>query len=267
MNNPKVVILCGGRGARLNEETEIKPKPLVEIGGKPILWHIMKIYSTFGFDNFVLCLGYKGAMIKEYFYHYHLMMNDFTLTFNNVANESKRNVKFEQGVEKIDWTITLADTGIDTLKGARIKRIEKYIEGDTFLLTYGDGVADVDIDAIIKFHKKHGKIATLTGVRPPSRFGDLVARNNKVMQFTEKPQASAGLINGGFFVFNKKIFNYLTADENCDFEKGALERLAQKGELMVYEHKGSWECMDTYRDTVYLNELWNNNKAFWKKWK
>ncbi|MBL7131550.1 MAG: glucose-1-phosphate cytidylyltransferase [Candidatus Omnitrophica bacterium] len=260
MNKPKVVILCGGRGARLREETEIKPKPLVEIGGRPILWHIMKIYSHFGYKDFILCLGYKGAMIKEYFYHYKLLMNDVTIEF-----DKKRSLTFHNNCDEIDWKVTLVDTGLNTLKGARIKKIEKYIEGDTFLLTYGDGVADIDIDETVDFHRKHGRIGTLTGVRPPSRFGDLIVNKDKVLSFTEKPQASAGLINGGFFVFNKKIFRYLTEKEDCDFENGALEKLADDDQLRIHEHKGFWECMDTFRDTAHLNELWENNKAFWIK--
>ncbi|MBP7088330.1 MAG: glucose-1-phosphate cytidylyltransferase [Candidatus Omnitrophica bacterium] len=261
MPKPKVVILCGGRGTRLREETEIRPKPLVEIGARPILWHIMKIYAYYGYNDFILCLGYKGSMIKEYFYHYHLLMNDFT-----VKLDSKREVIFHNQSDEINWNVTLIDTGLNTFKGARIKKIEKYIDTDLFLLTYGDGVADINIKEIVNYHKKQGKIATLTGVRPPSRFGDLIAKEGKVLSFTEKPQASGGLINGGFFIFNKKIFDYLTNDEDCDFEKGALERLAREGELSVYEHKGSWECMDTYRETEHLNELWDNKKAFWKVW-
>ncbi|MDD5618781.1 MAG: sugar phosphate nucleotidyltransferase, partial [Candidatus Omnitrophica bacterium] len=169
--------------------------------------------------------------------------------------------------EEVNWKITLVDTGLNTLKGARIKKIEKYINSDIFLLTYGDGVADIDIKSAVEFHKKHGKIATLTGVRPPSRFGDLIVDKGKVLRFTEKPQASAGLINGGFFIFNKDIFDYLSEDEDCDLERVALERLAKENQLSVYEHKGSWECMDTFRDTEHLNDLWNNKKAFWKIWK
>jgi glucose-1-phosphate cytidylyltransferase len=262
MKKPKVVILCGGKGTRLREETEIKPKPLIQIGEKPILWHIMKIYSRFGYSDFILCLGYKGEMIKEYFYNYQIIMNDFTIQL-----ESKKLVLHRQNQhDESKWSVSLIDTGLNTLKGTRIKKIEEYINEDLFLLTYGDGVADIDIDKLVDFHMNHGKIGTLTGVRPPSRFGDLITKDEKVVKFTEKPQASAGLINGGFFVFNKKVFDYLSLDENCDFEGKALERLAEDGQLMVYEHKGSWECMDTYRDTEHLNELWNNNKAFWKTW-
>ena len=262
MSKMKAVILCGGRGTRLREETEVRPKPLVEIGGRPILWHIMKLYSTYGIKEFVLCLGYKGEMIKDYFYRYNAISNDFTITL-----DGKRTIIYHNVSDEVDWKVTLVDTGLDTLKGSRIKKIQQYIDSDTFLLTYGDGVADVNIDKLIDFHKGHGKVATLTGVRPPSRFGDLVVDKGKVKSFTEKPQASAGMINGGFFVLNKEIFDHLTEDENCDFEFGALEELAGKGELMVYEHKGSWECMDTLRETEHLNELWKSGKAFWKKWK
>lgn len=262
MKKTKVVILCGGRGSRLNEETDSTPKPLVEIGGRPILWHIMKIYAHYGFNEFVLCLGYKGAVIKEYLYHYHFLVNDFTITLND-----KREVVFHNSNNEVDWKVTVVDTGLHTLKGGRIKKIEKYIDTDVFMLTYGDGVSDVNIKTVLDFHKKHGKICTLTGVRPPSRFGDLIAEKGRVLSFTEKPQASAGIINGGFFVFNRQIFNYLADDENCDFEKGALEDLAAKGQLMVYEHKGAWECMDTLREKEHLNNLWNKGEAFWRVWK
>lgn len=261
MSKPKVVILCGGKGTRLCEGTEIRPKPLVEVGTRPILWHIMKIYSYYGYNEFVLCLGYKGAMIKEYFYNYYFLMNDFTVDLAKNGEITYYNLN-----EKVNWKVTLVDTGLNTLKGGRIKRIEKFISEDLFLLTYGDGVADIDINKIIEFHKKHGKIGTLTGVRPPSRFGDVVIEGDRVLSFTEKPQASGGIINGGFFVFNREIFDYLSCDENCDFEIGVLEKLAKEDNLRVYEHKGSWECMDTFREVVHLNELWNNGKAFWRIW-
>ncbi|MFC1540664.1 glucose-1-phosphate cytidylyltransferase [Candidatus Margulisiibacteriota bacterium] len=261
MAKPKVVILCGGRGTRMEGETEIRPKPLVEIGGRPILWHIMKTYASYGFNDFVLCLGYKGSMIKEYFYHYYALMNDFTISM-----DGENKIEYHNKPDEMDWKVTLVDTGLNTLKGARIKRIQKYIDGDMFLLTYGDGVSDVDIEKTIQFHEQHGKIGTLTGVRPPSRFGDLLVKNGQVLDFTEKSQTSAGMINGGFFVLNRKIFDYLTDDESCDFENGALEKLAKDSQMMVYEHKGSWECMDTLRETEHLNELWRENNAFWKVW-
>ena len=261
LNNIKTVILCGGLGTRLREETEHKPKPMVEIGGKPILWHIMKIYSSYGLNNFVLCLGYKGHVIKNYFYNYDVLNNDFTLELGgNNLSEIYNNHK-EKG-----WIITLADTGERALKGSRIKKIEKYITGDLFMLTYGDGLINININKLISFHKSHGRIGTVTGVRPPSRFGELLVENNRVTSFMEKPQVSEGLINGGYFVFNRKIFSYLSEDDNCDFEVGPLEELAKDGELMIYRNGGEWACMDTYRDVMYLNKIWRDKKAFWKVW-
>jgi len=262
MSKPKVVILCGGRGSRLSEETEFKPKPLIEIGGKPMLWHIMKTYAHYGFNEFVLCLGYKGQMIKDYFINYNNYVNDFTIKLGDPP-------RFQTITkDNVDWTVTCIDTGLTNLKGSRIKQIEKYIESDYFLLTYGDGVGDVNISETVNFHKNHGKLATLTGVRPPSRFGDIRINpdNGHVLEFTEKSQASAGLINGGFFVFNKGLFEHLSGDKDCDFEYGPLETIAEQGELMVYQHPGSWECMDNAREMNHLNELWDNNQSFWKVW-
>ena len=257
----KVVILCGGMGTRLREETEYKPKPLVEIGGKPILWHIMKNYSHYGFKDFVLCLGYKGEMIKEYFYNYEILNNDFTIELG------KHKVQIHNSHDEFGWKITLIDTGEKALKGARLKKIEKYIDSDTFMVTYGDGVANINISDLLKFHNNHGKIATLTGVKPPSRFGTLSIKGNSVKSFIEKPQAIEGLINGGFFVFNKTLFNYLTDDDLCDLEIGTLDKLAEENELMVYKHLGEWMCMDTVRDMDYLNKLWSYDKAFWINYK
>lgn len=258
--NVKVAILCGGLGTRLKEETEYRPKPMVKIGGKPMLWHIMKTYSNYGFKDFVLCLGYKGEMIKEYFYNYEILNNDFTVELGQHKNIEIHDTSDEKG-----WRITLVDTGERTLKGARLKRIEKYINSDTFMATYGDGVANIDINELFEFHNDHGKIATLTGVMPPSRFGTLSVDGNRVVEFNEKPQASGGLINGGFFVFDKKIFDYLTDDDECDLEIGVLDVLAKDGELTVYRHTGEWACMDTVRDTEYLNNLWSSGKAFWSR--
>ncbi|MGP8321439.1 MAG: glucose-1-phosphate cytidylyltransferase [Methanosarcinaceae archaeon] len=255
--NLKVVILCGGLGTRLKEETEYRPKPMVEIGGRPILWHIMKIYSHYGFKDFTLCLGYKGEMIKEYFHNYGILNNDFTIELG------KRKVEFHNTHEEVDWKITLVNTGGNALKGARLKRVEKYIDSDTFMTTYGDGVANINIHDLLAFHNSHGKIATLTGVMPSSRFGTLSIDGNNVIKFIEKPQAKEGLINGGFFVFNKRIFDYLTNDDSCDLEIGTLDKLAEEGELMVYKHLGDWMCMDTIRDLEYLNKLWASDKAFW----
>ncbi len=261
-NHIKVVILCGGKGTRLQEETEYRPKPMVEIGEKPILWHIMKIYSHYGFNQFILCLGYKGDMIKNYFYAYDILNKDFSIELGS----NRKRIEIHNADKEENWRVTLADTGQKTLKGARIKRVEKYLEGDLFMLTYGDGLANIDLPQLFSFHKSHGRIGTVTGVRPPSRFGELAVKDRQVISFVEKPQVSEGLINGGFFVFNHSFLNYLSEDDECDFEVGPLERLAEDDELMVYEHKGDWACMDTYRDMVYLNELWNSRKAFWKIW-
>jgi glucose-1-phosphate cytidylyltransferase len=256
----KTLILAGGYGSRLGNIAENTPKPMVTVGGRPIIWHIMKIYSHFGFNDFVILLGYQGVKIKEYFFNYHMMNNDFTIDLadNRISYADKNNVE--------KWKVTLVDTGVDTLKGGRIKRVEKYLEGDVNMLTYGDGVVDMDIKALVKFHRGHGKILTLTGVRPPSRFGELMISDSQVQSFEEKPQVSSGMINGGFMVFNKKLLSYLTADKDCDFEFGVLEDLAKQGEIMVYEHQGFWECIDTERDLNHLNKLWDQNKAKWKLW-
>ena len=257
----KVVILCGGKGVRLKEETETKPKPMVEIGGMPILWHIMKIYASFEFCDFILALGYKKNLIKNFFLNYEATAQDFTIELGNLGKIELHNKHKEAG-----WRITLVDTGEDTLKGARIKQLERYIPDETFMLTYGDGVADIDLAQLLSFHNSHKKMATITAVRPPSRFGEIKAKDGKVVSFSEKPQVSEGLINGGFFVFNRKIFDSLTERPDCDLEKDALEKLAASGELMVYEHSLNWECMDTLRDMEHLNMLWKEKKAFWKVW-
>lgn len=259
---PKVVILCGGKGSRLGMESELQPKPMVRIGDRPVLWHIMKTYAHYGFTDFVLCLGYRGELIKEYFYNYDILNSDFTI---KVGQE--KTVTTHKTSEISGWSITLADTGYNALKGARLKRIEKYIPDNVFMVTYGDGLGNINIKELLDFHNQHGKMATVTGVRPPSLFGELQVKDNQALLFSEKPQASAGLISGGFFVFNRKLFDYLTDDDSCDFEKGPLEEIAYNGELMVYVHGGEWACMDTYRDVEYLNRLWQNNKAFWKVWK
>ena len=257
----KVVILCGGLGTRLREETEFRPKPMVKIGNRPILWHIMKLYAHYGFKEFILSLGYKGELIKEYFYHYELMNNDLTLELGKLET-----VRIHQSHNKIDWQITLADTGNDTLKGARLKRVEKYIDGDIFMVTYGDGVANIDINSLLAFHKGHGKLATVTGVNIASRFGELAVRGDQVEHFSEKSECNSSFINGGFFVFNSDVLGYLSSDANCDLEFGPLEKIAQEGQLMVYKQKKFWACMDTLRDVEYLNTLWNENRAEWKVW-
>ncbi len=256
----KTIILAGGYGSRLGNITESIPKPMVTIGGKPILWHIMKIYSHYGFNDFVILLGYQGVKIKEYFFNYHMINNDFTvdLATNSLSYAGSNNVE--------KWKVTLVDTGIDTLKGGRIKRAEQYLGNGVNMLTYGDGVANVDIGKLMEFHKSHGKTVTLTGVRPPSRFGELVVKEGQVLSFEEKPQISSGLINGGFMVFNNNLLSSLTTHKECDFEFGILERLAKEGQVMVYDHQGFWECVDTERDLTHLNKLWTENKATWKIW-
>jgi len=256
----KVVILCGGKGTRLREETEFRPKPMVKIGNKPILWHIMKIYAYYGFEDFVICLGYKGEMIKEYFLNYENMNNDFTIDLN------QSDVKIHNREEKEDWKVTLADTGEDSQTGARVKKIEKYIDGDTFMLTYGDGVAHINIKELLQFHKNHGKIGTMTGVHPSSRFGEFSVIDNKITKFSEKPQTKEDLINGGFFVFNTAFFDYLSDKDRCILEQEPLENLAFDGELMLYHNENFWQCVDTYRELEHLNEYWKQKKPPWKVW-
>jgi len=253
----KVVILCGGRGTRLVEETEYRPKPMVHIGDRPILTHIMDIYSGYGFKDFILTLGYKGAMIKDYFLNFDYYTNDFTIDLGAgkvITPHTSRHP---------DWRITLANTGEETLTGGRIKRIESYIEGDTFMMTYGDGVSDIDIGELLKYHRKMGKIATVTGVHPMTRFGELDIEDGLVKEFREKPQVKTGLINGGFFVFQKEVFDYLSEDGSL--EREPLERLARDGELAIFRHDGFWHCMDTYRDMEQLNEIWAAGTAPWNK--
>jgi glucose-1-phosphate cytidylyltransferase len=260
----QVIILCGGLGTRLKEETEFRPKPMVPIGGKPILWHIMKIFAYYGHTDFILPLGYKGEMIKEYFYHYHLMSRDVCIKLG-----SHHSVSFMPGEpdDTDDWTISLVDTGEKTLKGGRLKRVEKYITGDEVMVTYGDGVADIDINKLLSFHRAHGKTATMTAVSPASQFGELKLQGDRTVQFREKPQKVPDhYICGGFYVFNRSFFHGLDAHDDFDLESGILETLAEKGELMAYKHNGTWACMDTLRDMDYLNRLWDENKAFWKIW-
>lgn len=255
----KVVILAGGFGSRLGSVSDLIPKPMVEIGGKPILWHVMKIYASFGFNEFIICLGYRGNIIKDYFYNYNNYNNDFTIDLKN------NSVDYHNG-HKEDWKVTLVDTGLNTLKGGRIKRVEEYLDDDINMLTYGDGVANININDLVAFHKDHAKTVTVSGVRPPSLFGEIIEENNKVISFEEKAQTSQGLISGGFMVFNRKMLDYLTTDENCDFEFGPLEKLTSQGEVMTYKHDGFWQCADTVRDVNYLNKLWKENRAFWKVW-
>ncbi|MEW6671042.1 MAG: glucose-1-phosphate cytidylyltransferase [Thermodesulfobacteriota bacterium] len=258
----KVVILCGGLGTRLREETEFRPKPMVKIGNRPVLWHIMKIYSHYGFKDFVLALGYKGEMIKDYFCHYELMNSDISIELGQPEKLCVHKTYGEKG-----WRITLSDTGEKSLKGARIKKVQKYIDEETFMLTYGDGVGNVDINKLVSFHLSHGKLATVTGINPTSRFGELKIDGDNVEAFMEKPEKGLAVVNGGFFVFNRKVFDYLSEDDECDLEIGLLEQIAKEGQLMVYKHQGFWACMDTMRDMEYLNKLWEKGQAKWKIWK
>ena len=252
----KAVILAGGLGTRLAEETGIRPKPMVEIGGRPIIWHIMKIYSHFGVNEFVICLGYKGYMIKEYFANYALHMSDVTIDMRSGTVDVHRNMAE-------DWKICLVDTGDETMTGGRLQRAIPYLgDDDTFCLTYGDGVADVDVAASIDFHRSHGKLATVTAVRPPARFGAIVMKGDQVIDFREKPQSGEGWINGGFFVFEPGVFDYLHGDSTT-LEGEPLERLANDGQLMAYRHEGFWHAMDTVRDRDVLNELWRAGQAPW----
>lgn len=257
----KVVILAGGRGTRISEESIVKPKPMIEIGDYPILWHIMKYYSYYGYDEFIICCGYKGYMIKEYFADYYLHHADVTFDFTDNNAMKVHNHVTEP------WKVTLVDTGLNTQTGARIKRIQKYIGEEPFMLTYGDGVSDVDINRLVTFHKSHGKIGTMTAVQPGGRFGVLeIAEDIKIGKFVEKSKKNGGWINAGFMVFEPEIFRYITDDEDEVFEKTPLETLAQEGQLMAYKHEEFWHCMDTMRDKIVLNGIWEENQAPWKVW-
>ena len=254
----KAVILAGGLGTRLSEETHLKPKPMVEIGGRPILWHVMKIYSSHGINDFVICAGYKGYIIKEYFANYFLHMSDVTFDMSNNSMEvHQKNAE--------PWKITVVDTGDETMTGGRIKRVEDYIGDETFCLTYGDGVGDIDITALINFHKHSGRLASLTGVQPPGRFGAIDLDEDKVLSFQEKPQGDGSWINGGFFVLSPAVLDLITDDATV-WEKEPLEKLAQKGELGIYRHEGFWRPMDTLRDRIELENLWDSQSAPWKTW-
>jgi glucose-1-phosphate cytidylyltransferase len=257
----KVVILCGGQGTRLREETEFRPKPLVEIGGRPILLHIMKHYAHYGFDDFVLCLGYRGNMIKEYFLNYEAMNNDFTISLGPTRELHHHGAHDEGG-----FRVTLADTGLDAMTGARIKAVEHYVDADTFMVTYGDGLSDVNLSDLLAFHRAHGRLATLTTVRPLSRFGILELESSGVVTgFNEKPQLD-GWINAGFLVFDRKVFDYLHRDPGCVLEQEPLQQLAHDGQLVAYRHPGFFYAMDTYREFKVLNDLWDSGQAPWKVW-
>jgi glucose-1-phosphate cytidylyltransferase len=256
----KVVILAGGLGSRLSEETTLRPKPMVEIGGKPILWHIMKIYSSFGFNEFIILCGYKGYMIKEYFANYYLHMADLTIdmTSNTIQHHS---------THAEPWKVTLVDTGLDTMTGCRIKKVRDYIGDEPFMLTYGDGVSDVNIDDLISFHKSHGKAVTMTSVQPEGRYGSLVVNDEqKVISFQEKPKGDGAWINAGFFVCQPEVFEHIPDGEKVIFEREPLESLSKSGELYTFKHDGFWKPMDTQRDKTQLEELIDQNKAPWIKW-
>ncbi len=254
----RTVILAGGFGTRLGEETVSKPKPMVEIGGRPILWHIMKSYHHYGHREFVLALGYKGEVIKRYFRDYHSLSTDFTVSLK--SGEIQTHAK---DIE--DWLVHAFDTGQDVMTGGRVKRLEPHLSKETFMLTYGDGVSNVDVNKLLAFHKTHGKIATVTAVRPPARFGGLVFDGDRVAEFTEKPQIGEGWINGGFMVFEPAVFKYLEGDHSV-LEADALEALARDGQLMAYKHDAFWQCMDTVRDLGVLEGLWKGGAPPWKSW-
>lgn len=257
----KVVIFAGGLGTRLSEETDVRPKPMVEIGGKPILWHIMKIYNHYGFDEFIICLGYKGYVIKEYFMNYYLHNSDVTFELGN----NKVDVHYSKAEH---FKVTLVDTGLETKTAGRLKRVQKYLGKDPFMLTYGDGVADVNLNALLDFHKSHGKIGTLTAVQPEARFGGMdISTDGTITKFQEKPKGDGKWINGGFFVLNPEVFDFIP--ENSDhimWEETPLDQLTKNGQLTAFKHPGFWKCMDALRDKIELEELWKNRKAAWKVW-
>jgi len=254
----KVVILAGGYGTRISEETHLRPKPMVEIGGRPVLWHIMKTYSHYGLNNFIICLGYKGYMIKEYFANYFLHMSDVTIDFKDNSMEVHHN-------HAEPWKVTLVDTGQSTMTGGRLKRVKDYIDSEDFCFTYGDGVSNVNITDLIQFHKKNKTLATLTAAQPPGRFGALNIEKNKIIHFEEKPDTGAGWISSGYFVLSPKVFDLISGDSTT-WEKEPLETLANEGQLSSFIHNGFWQPMDTLRDKTQLEKLWNNGKAPWKVW-
>ena len=256
----KVVILAGGLGTRISEESHLKPKPMIEVGDAPILWHIMKYYSSYGFNEFIICCGYKGYVIKEYFADYYLHRSDVTFDFANNNEMIIHNNVAEP------WKVTVVDTGLHTMSGGRLKRIQKYVGDQTFMMTYGDGVSDIDLDALLEFHRVHKKAATLTAIQPGGRFGVLdIDDNETVRQFSEKAKEDGGWINAGFMVLEPEVFDYIEGDDTF-FEKEPLENLALDGKLAAYRHEGFWKCMDTMRDKGMLDELWNSGQAPWKRW-
>lgn len=256
----KVVILCGGLGTRLREETEYRPKPMVPIGGLPILWHIMKLYSHFGHREFILCLGYKGEVIKEYFRNYHWNRSDVTLKLGANPEIQYLNTNREE-----DWTVTMIDTGLETMTGGRLGRVMPFIEDETFLLTYGDGLSDVDINETIRFHRERGSVVTLTAVHPTSRFGELRMDGDVIEKFHEKPEEETSFISGGFFVMNREIGGLISGDD-CVLEHEPMETVARQGKLSAFRHRGFWQCMDTYREQQLLESMWRSGDAPWKVW-
>lgn len=256
----RVVILCGGLGTRLREETEFRPKPMVPIGGQPVLWHIMKWYASHGHKEFILCLGYKGEIIKEYFRNYRWNRSDVTL---RLGRDPK--ITYHNSHEEDDWTVTLLETGEKTQTGGRLRRAAEHVGDEDFLFTYGDGLTDSDIAASIALHRQHGAVATLTAVQPAGRFGELALDGSRIQSFREKPKQEAGFINGGFMVLNQKVRDYLGGDD-CIFEREPMERLAVEGQLRAYLHDGFWQCMDTYREQQLLERIWRSGQAPWKKW-
>ena len=256
----KVVIFCGGLGTRLREETEFRPKPMVPVGERPILWHIMKTYAHFGHKEFILCLGYKGEVIKEYFRNYHWNTSDVTIQLGR-----SQNIEYHNTHDEEDWSVTLIDTGASTQTGGRLKRVLPYIAEDTFLLTYGDGLINSDINASIDFHRKHQPIVTVTAVQPAGRFGDLTIDGSQITAFTEKPEQQAAFINGGFFVVDKRIGDYIP-DDSTVLENDPMNSLAREGKICAYQHPGFWQCMDTYREQQLLTGMWQSGNAPWKVW-
>lgn len=255
----KVVILAGGFGTRISEESHLRPKPMVEVGGMPVLWHVMKYYSSFGLNEFIICAGYKQNVIKEWFADYYINHSDVTFDF---VKKEKITV---HATESDPWRVTVVDTGLNTMTGGRIKRIGRYLDDEPFCMTYGDGVSNVDIAKELEFHKKHGKLATLTAVHPDSRFGVLDIQSNQIMAFREKSDADVGWINGGFMILDPKVLDYIEGDSTI-FERDPLEKLVADGQLMAFRHRGFWQCMDTLRDKERLEGLWNSKKAPWKRW-